>query len=174
MARKGCYILPLKWRYLIDEPYDCTNRCCDKLKKDPFKKFEHQTGRSPILGMMASESQMRAGVWLRHQGCNYYGERSMSNPLSVWTEKDILEYVERYNLEIAEVYHQGANRTGCVGCGFSIQFEDKFDLLYKTYPKLYSMVMNYTNNGVTFREAVRKALAKCNKTLPDERNELFN
>ena len=37
------------------------------------------------------------------------------------------------------------------------------------------MVMNYTNNGVTFREALRKVLAVNSLYLPDEEPpNLFN
>ena len=36
------------------------------------------------------------------------------------------------------------------------------------YPKCYDMVMNYTNNGVTFREAWRKVLSVNGLYLPDE------
>lgn len=53
------------------------------------------------------------------------------------------------------------------------QFKDdeRFAILYREYPKFYNMVMNYTNNGVTFREALRKVLAVNGLYLPDERHK---
>jgi 3'-phosphoadenosine 5'-phosphosulfate sulfotransferase (PAPS reductase)/FAD synthetase len=33
-----------KWKFLIDAPYDVTEKCCDYLKKKPFEKFHKQTG----------------------------------------------------------------------------------------------------------------------------------
>lgn len=41
------------------------------------------------------------------------------------------------------------------------------------YPKYYEMVMNYTNNGHTYREAVRKVMQVTGKKLPDESGEIF-
>lgn len=57
-----------------------------------------------------------------------------------------------------------------MGCGFGAQFADdrRFSILLDNHPKAYDMVMNYTNNGVTFREALRKALAVNGRYLPDE------
>lgn len=164
------FVLPHKWRWLIDEPYETHNHCCTILKKKPFRKFENETGRHPILGIMAEESQMRKGHWIRNGGCNVFGEKPESMPLSIFTEKDIWEYIRRYDIPIADVYRQGADRTGCVGCGFGCtrKGDDRFGILYRTYPKYYDMVMNYTNNGVTFREALREVLAVNGMYLPDE------
>lgn len=164
--------LPLRWRYLIDEPYETTGMCCTKLKKEPFHRFEKETGRSPILGVMASESQLREKDYIRHGGCNVFAEggRNKSQPLSIWTDDDVWAYIRKYNVPIAEIYHKGAKRTGCVGCGFGAHNpgDGRFTLLRDQYPKAYAMVMSYTNNGETFREALRKALAVTGKTLPDE------
>lgn len=57
-----------------------------------------------------------------------------------------------------------------MGCGFGAQRkgDGRFSILLREYPKCYDMVMNYTNNGVTFREALRKALAVNGLYLPDE------
>lgn len=166
------FALSNKWLYLTKEPYECSNACCDMLKKHPSKKIEKETGRMPILGTMADESRLREKTYLQNGGCNVYKEKgkSKSMPLSIWLEQDIWGYIERYNIKIADIYHKGAKRTGCMGCGFGAQFKDdnRFTLLHKLYPKAYDMVMNYTNNGVTFREALRKVLATNGLYLPDE------
>lgn len=170
MADKGYFKLAHQWRYLLNEPYDVTDICCKKLKKDPFHKFEAETGRRPIIGVMAAESAMRLGQYVRNGGCNVFGEKPSCRPLSIWTDEDVWQYIKMRNLPIAEIYHKGAKRTGCVGCGFGAQFKDdpRFRILYDNYPKLYDMVMNYTNHGVTFREALRKVLATQGLRLPDE------
>lgn len=170
MSDKGYFKLAYQWRYLINEPYDVTDICCKKLKKDPFHRFEAETGRRPIIGVMASESNMRKGQYIRNGGCNVFGEKPSCRPLSIWNDDDVWAYIEMQKLPIADIYHKGAKRTGCVGCGFGAQFADdpRFRILLKTYPKLYNMVMNYTNNGVTFREALRKVLASQGLFLPDE------
>lgn len=160
-----------KWRYLISEPYDVHNICCDKLKKEPMHRYGKESGRYPIIGVMASESKRREKDYISNGGCNYFdGRIPKSQPLSIWVENDIWAYIDRFNLPIAEIYHKGAQRTGCMGCGFGAQFADdtRFQVLYDNYPKCYDMVMNYTNNGVTFREALRKVLSVNGLYLPDE------
>lgn len=166
----GYFALPRKWRYLVGEPYETSNVCCQKLKKDPFHRFERETGRRPILGMMASESAMRAGRYIRDGGCNVFGEKPACRPLSIWNDCDVWEYIRRYDVPIADIYRKGAMRTGCVGCGFGAQFPDdpRFRILYANYPKLYRMVMGYMNNGTDFRTALRRMLAVNGLTLPDE------
>lgn len=166
----GYFCLAKRWRYLLTESYEVSPACCKKLKKDPFHSFERETGRHPITGVMASESNMRAGQWVRSGGCNVFGEKSVSRPLSIWTEADVWDYIRRENLAISEIYHKGAKRTGCMGCGFGAQFSDdeRFSILLKEHPKCYDMVMAYQNNGTTFREALRKVLAVVGRFLPDE------
>ena len=166
----GKFRLALKWRYLLTEPYETSAMCCNKLKKEPFHRFERETGRRPIVGTMAAESKLREIQYLRQGGCNVFGESPASKPLSIWTEADIWEYIRAQNLPIAEIYHKGAARTGCMGCGFGSQFADdtRFDTLLREHPKCYDMIMGYANNGVSFREAMRKALQVNGRFLPDE------
>lgn len=165
------YRISNKWRYLITEPYDVHNICCTKLKKEPMHRFGKESGRYPIIGVMADESRRRQGDYLRNGGCNYFeGESPKSQPLSIWLEQDIWDYIAKFDITIADIYHKGAKRTGCMGCGFGAQFKDdeRFKILLREYPKCYDMVMSYTNNGVTFREAMRKVLAVNGRYLPDE------
>lgn len=88
-------------------------------------------------------------------------------------DNDIWAYIRDRKLAIADIYQHGVRRTGCVCCGFGAQLEPgRYDALYRLYPKLYQQAMNYTNHGVTFREAIRKVLAVNNLQLPDERQQL--
>lgn len=114
-----------KWRYLVNEPYETHNICCTKLKKDPMHRFGKESGRFPIIGVMASESRRREKDYMANGTCNYFdGNTPKSQPLSIWLEDDIWAYIDRFNLQIAEIYHKGAQRTGCMGCGFGAQFAD--------------------------------------------------
>lgn len=176
--KRSAGVLSKKWRPLINEPFMVSEMCCQKLKKDPAHKYTKDTGRFPIVGVMASESKLRESNYIRNGGCNVFDSKKglMSMPLSIWLEEDIWEYIKLRNLKIAEIYHKGADRTGCVGCSYGAFFADdhRFELLYKLYPKYYNMIMNYTNNGVTYREALRKALAINGMNLPDEKpKDLF-
>lgn len=60
--------IPQKWKWLINEPYEVSDRCCAKLKKEPFHKYEHETKLAPILGVMASESNQRTTDYVNRGG----------------------------------------------------------------------------------------------------------
>lgn len=98
--------LAAKWRPLVDNPnIKTTEKCCDYLKKDPIKAFEvkHNLKGRGMTGMMASEGGYRAGMIQ----CNIFdGKTTRSSPMLFWTEADIWEYIERYNLEICSVYYR--------------------------------------------------------------------
>lgn len=171
------YTLSKKWMPFIEAPFDINNACCKKLKKEPFAKYDKKTGFYPILGIMASESDQRQTVYIKQGGCNVFGEnggKTKSLPLSIWLEDDIWKYIEKRNLKIADIYKKGAKRTGCMFCGYGIQFKDdnRLKMCYEMYPKMYNKFMNYTNNGVTYREAARKVLAVNGLVLPDEDRQL--
>ena len=180
-ARRGLGIIktkyrgevPKKYKYLINEPYMVDNSCCRKLKKEPSHKYERENGVSPILGTMAEESNQRTTDYIKGGGCNIFskGGKTKSMPLSIWLEKDVWECIEKYHIPISEIYHKGAKRTGCMFCGYGCQFKDdnRLQLVYDLYPKFYDLFMKYENNGVTYREALRKVLAVNHLYLPDER-----
>ena len=93
-----------QWRFLLDADFDVSSYCCDVMKKRPAKNYEKKTGRKAIIGTMAWESQNRRTAWIRH-GCNSFeGKRQTSQPLSFWTEQDILHYIKKYNVPYCPVY----------------------------------------------------------------------
>jgi 3'-phosphoadenosine 5'-phosphosulfate sulfotransferase (PAPS reductase)/FAD synthetase len=93
-----------KWRYLLEAPFELSENCCDEMKKKPAKKYSKQTRRKPIIGTLAVESSMRYSDWLQH-GCNAFEQKEPSSqPLSFWTEQDILHYIKKYNIPYCPVY----------------------------------------------------------------------
>lgn len=128
---------------------------------------------------MASESTLRESTYIRQGGCNVFSKtgKTKSLPLSIWLEDDIWTYIKDRKLKIAEIYNKGAKRTGCMFCGYGCQFKDdnRLRLVYELHPKWYDTFMKYENNGVTYREALRKVLAVNGLYLPDEEpDNLFN
>lgn len=168
-------VIAYKWRFLLYESFSTSHLCCAYLKKQPFKIYEKNNDVHPIMGIMASESLLREKTYLTQGGCNSFeGGRVKSLPLSIWLEDDIWAYVKKRNLKIADIYKKGVKGTGCMFCGYGCQFKDdkRFKVLYEMYPKWYETFMNYTNNGVTYREALRKVLAVNGLELPDEKRQL--
>lgn len=95
-----------KYKYLLDAPFEVSERCCKVMKKNPSRKYAKETGRKPILGTMASESNLRNQRWLIY-GCNAFdakGENQSSNPLSFWTKQDILHYIKKFKIPYCSVY----------------------------------------------------------------------
>lgn len=93
-----------KWAFLLDADFDISASCCDVMKKKPAKLYGKLTGRKPIIGTMAQESRLRHQKWLQH-GCNAFDAHNPSSqPLSFWTEQDILHYIKKYNVPYCSVY----------------------------------------------------------------------
>lgn len=93
-----------KWLPIIDAPFEVSDKCCDVMKKQPVKEYEKQTGRKPFTGTMACESHQRKSNWIMY-GCNAFNKkRPTSQPLSFWTEQDILHYIKKHNVPYCSVY----------------------------------------------------------------------
>ena len=93
-----------RWKFMLDAPFEISNRCCNVMKKEPVHRYAKQTGRQPITAQMASESKLRTQKWLAN-GCNAFNLKNpISNPMSFWTEQDVLLYIKTYNIPIASVY----------------------------------------------------------------------
>ena len=93
-----------KWKFLLDADFNISDKCCTVMKKKPAKKYGKQTGRKPIIATMASESRLRYQKWLQY-GCNAFEKSNPSSqPLSFWTEQDVLHYIKEFNVPYASVY----------------------------------------------------------------------
>jgi len=146
-------VIPKKWHYLIVAPFGISEKCCDYLKKEPMVKYVKRTGRHPMIGIMAKDSNLRARQ-LSKQGCNFYDEKDpKSNPLAHWSEEEVWLYLKEFNVPYCKIYDMGYNRTGCTFCMFGLQQEiknhntNRFLLLKKTHPKLYDYCINKLGAG---------------------------
>lgn len=91
-------------KYLINAPFNVSNQCCDVMKKEPMNRYAKETGRRPITAQMASESRLRTQKWVQN-GCNGFDMKMpISNPMSFWTEQDVLLYIRMNNIRICSVY----------------------------------------------------------------------
>lgn len=170
-----CGKIANKWQFLIKEPFMISEQCCEILKKRPFKKYQRETGEVPILGVMAVESRLRLQQYIKRGGCNSFKDHhTASYPLSIWTGEDVYAYIKKFSVPYCKIYDDPrCTRTGCMFCGFGAQLEklSRFAFLYELHPKAYEVFMRYENNGVTYREALRKI----GVYLPDEDRQLkFN
>lgn len=92
-----------KYLFMLNAPFEVSNRCCKVMKKQPMHKYNKDTGRVPITAQMASESKLRASKWLQN-GCNRFDLKiPTSNPMSFWTEQDVLLYIKENAKSMIEV-----------------------------------------------------------------------
>ena len=102
-GKPSTYNIP-QWKFLLDAPYNISHKCCDVMKKKPAKTYEKTTDRKAIIGTLASESTLRKTQWVRY-GCNAFeSKRPTSQPLSFWTEQDILHYIKQFDVPYCSVY----------------------------------------------------------------------
>lgn len=150
-----------KWKILLNAPFDTSERCCDVMKKGPFKKYHKETGQYPYLGITQDESTMRQRQYEK-TGCNVYDANDpISKPLGFWTKQDVLRYAVENNIEICSIYGQivledgiyrttGEQRTGCMFCGFGCHMEscpNRFQRMQHTHPKIWDYCMKEWESG---------------------------
>ena len=142
---KGNFKISEKWKFLIDAPFKISHICCNALKKLPMKQYEKETKRKPIIGVMTEESFRRKTNYMKY-GCNAFDKKNPnSTPLAFWTEKDIWEYIHKYNIPYSPIYDMGYSRTGCMFCMYGVQSEkepNKFQMMETTHPKIYKYCMD--------------------------------
>ena len=139
-----------------------SDKCCRIMKKTPLHKFQLETKKYPIIATMAEEGIQRRKSWLKN-GCNSFDSKEpKSQPMSFWTEQDVLRYLKEFNIPYASVYGDivqdkngkyattGCKRTGCVFCGFGAHLEkepNRFQMLKQTHPKLWDYCMKDWEKG---------------------------
>ena len=139
------------YKFMLEAPFEISNKCCHVMKKEPAHRYARQTKKMPMTAQMASESRLRTQQWLKN-GCNAFNAKNpISNPMSFWTEQDVLQYIYENHIEICSVYGDvipdeektdgivgqmslwgedipmykttGCRRTGCMLCGFGCHLE---------------------------------------------------
>lgn len=109
--------------------------CCDVLKEDGG------SGRICVMGLRAAESARRARQWApltelskrkaregtvtrlfdpddirqQVQSCQMRGQWTVS-PLYHWNDDDLWAFIKDRKLPYCELYEQGFDRLGCIGC----------------------------------------------------------
>ena len=159
-----------KYKPLLYVDFKISNMCCNVMKKEPIHTYNKSSGKYPITAQMAEESMLRTQQWLKN-GCNGFDMKlPISNPMSFWTEQDILQYIKENSLPIASVYGDivysdskgslydnllvdgiqdnlcttGCKRTGCIFCAYGAHLEkgeSRFERLKRTHPRQYEYCM---------------------------------
>lgn len=145
-----------QYQFLLNSNILISHKCCALTKHKPAFHYEKATGRIPLVATTCQESRVRRTAWLRY-GCNSFsGDRPRSAPFSTWLENDMLTYIKKNRLPLADVYGEvvlktkdmpgqmslfdeivqdgavyettGCPRTGCIYCLFGIT-QDRYRIL---------------------------------------------
>ena len=140
---KACMISQ-KWKFVIESGIKVSEQCCDKIKKEPLKRYSKENNQFPLIGTMACESNMREKNY-KKQGCILINDKiKQCSPLMFWREQDIWDYIKLKNLPYASIYDTGVKRTGCIFCMFGVHLEkgeNRFEKLSKSHPQLWDYCM---------------------------------
>lgn len=99
--KRGPFAL-FKWKPITDMDFCISEKCCDFNKKEPAHRYSKESGKVAITAQMACESVLREVQWLE-SGCNAFdNENPVSNPMSFWTEQDVLRYIKKHEAEMVQ------------------------------------------------------------------------
>lgn len=133
--RFGCPKI-LKYQFEEGTQLKISDKCCTKLKKEPFQKWQEENSKPyKMTGERLSEGGLRAS----HKGCLVIDKNSKLKkfkPLNPTTNEWIEWFINKYQVELCKLYDEPYNfkRTGCLGCPFNIKLQDTLDTLEKTLP----------------------------------------
>ena len=185
-----------KWKFFLEADFEISGRCCNVMKKEPAHQYSKRTGRKPITAQMADESRLRTQQWLKN-GCNGFDMKlPVSNPMSFWTEQDVLKYIYVNKLPICPVYGEviidydamgelegqmtfdcfgqdvkykttGCNRTGCCLCAFGSHLESKEDARFLMLKETHPKMYNLLDIIQNNGITYREAIEWTNEHLRD-------
>lgn len=124
----------LKYQFTDECNLNISEKCCDRLKKEPLKAYEKRSGRKmAILGLMPSEGGFR-----RNATCMSFVRDKLKSfsPLAIVDKNWEDWFVEKYNVDVSAIYREPYNlvRTGCKGCPFALRLQKELDTMQKYFP----------------------------------------
>lgn len=117
----------LKYQFTPEFGIKLSEKCCDKLKKEPSHKWQKENKKPiAIIGIMMNEGGQRAS----HSGCvitDKDGKMVKFKPLNPISKEWEEEFIRRENVKLCKLYYPPFNfkRTGCKGCPFSLELQDQ-------------------------------------------------
>lgn len=156
----------MRKQYKVQQEVSISSACCTFLKERPSEKVQKKLGVDGVfLGIMASESRRRRFLTLDYGELYQVKSNKMwkCNPLAIWTDDDIWEYIRQYNVPYATLYDKGYvneygrkvchKRNGCMFCGMDIRFPDNhLAIMRRTHPKAWKTVMLKKGLGAVLME----------------------
>lgn len=177
--------------HLLHDDFDIkiSEQCCRILKKKPFAKYNKEKKiKGYILGERMAEGGARAlnNQKRINEGGKFCtktkGEYIVKLPIVDWSDKDIEEFIEKYNVPLSKAYTEhGYDRTGCFLCPYSKYIGNNLGKLHQYEPNRYKAAMHWLkdvyiaqNVKLPFDEEYEKDReAKWDKDYTRMRNEML-
>jgi len=124
----------LMYQFSEDFHLKVSSKCCDRMKKAPLHKWSKENDKPySIIGIMPDEGGQRISA----QCLAFRGDKLKAfQPLVPVTKEWEEWFIEKYRIEICEIYREPYNftRTGCKGCPFALGLQKELDTLEKFFP----------------------------------------
>ena len=124
----------LQFQFNQPLPFKISDKCCYKMKKEPFKEYEKKSGRTiGLTGMRRAEKGLRENI-----NCLVFSRGSLHrfHPLAPCSDEFIDQLIDEYAIPLCRLYYSPFNfkRTGCKGCPYNIHLQEELDTLEKFLP----------------------------------------
>ena len=128
----------LEYQFSKDFKLKVSDRCCLRMKKQPFHEYEKKSGRKiAITGMRKEEGGQRASSL--SNGCTLTdrdGNLMKFHPLAVVDDAFEEWYIKERKIRICDLYHTpySFKRTGCKGCPYALDLQDNLERMARLMP----------------------------------------
>lgn len=125
----------LKYQFTPNFNIKLNDKCCSKLKKEPFKKWEKENNKTITLtGMRKQEGGARSKLT-----CIITDKEKnvvKFHPLVVVSEEWETWFITKYNIKLCKLYYPPFNfyRTGCKGCPFALELQKQLNTMEELLP----------------------------------------
>lgn len=121
----------LRYQFTPQFNLKISKKCCDVLKKNPLNQYMKTAKKQiTITGMLKEEGGSRNNIT-----CFNLKQKNF-HPLAVVTKNWEEWFIEKYDVEICDIYKSPYNfpRTGCKGCPYIINLQEELDVLQEYFP----------------------------------------
>ncbi len=133
-----------------DFPIIASKDCCTVMKKKPFAKYARENGvRGFMTGIRKDEGGARELNAIVYDGkkriCTSLSHGYIKkSPIIDWTNADINEFINQYDVPLSRAYTEfGMERTGCMGCPYSMNVDKSLEYLFYHEPNRYKASMHW-------------------------------
>lgn len=150
-----------KWlkEFIIKNPptFKISDRCCKYAKKEVKRQCNKENEYDlECIGIRKSEGGIRAAAY-KNCFSHYDNKVDEYRPLFFFKNNDKIDYENIFNIIHSKCYTEyGLTRTGCAGCPFGNDFEQKLDVLQKYEPKLYKACNNIFGESYEYTRKYRE------------------